>query len=62
VMDTNVAEVTVRVVDAVNDPTTPVITVVPGCLEKATFPLRVATAVLEEDQVALVKVCVLPSL
>ena len=59
--ETSVAEVTVRVVDAVREPTTAVMVVVPGCFDTARLPFMLATDVLEEDQVALFSVCVLPS-
>lgn len=61
-MDCSVAEETVSVVEAEKELSTAVMVVLPGCLETAVLPFMVATDVLDEDQVALVRVCVLPSL
>ena len=61
-IETSVAEVTVKVVEAVKEPFVAVIVVVPGCWLTATLPLMVATAGFDELQLTLLRVCVLPSL
>ena len=63
VTDSNVAELTLRVVDPVTEPKTALIVVVPLACPVAVAPLTDATAVSEDDHVASgVMFSVLPSL